>query len=46
MDEHCFYCNNTIEELYYHGLFKEENDYVDKPLCPDCYREWLIGIKG
>jgi NAD-dependent SIR2 family protein deacetylase len=46
MDEQCFYCNNQIEHDYYHGLFVQQNEHVEKPLCKDCYKDWLEGIKG
>jgi len=46
MDEQCFYCEESFEDHYHHGLFIQQNEHVDKPLCPDCYRDWLEGIKG
>ena len=45
MDEQCFYCNNMIEDQYYNGVFVMQNEHVEKPLCKDCYQEWLEGIK-
>ena len=45
MDEQCFYCNQAIEEKYHHGVFVMQNEHVEKPLCQDCYKEWLEGMK-
>lgn len=46
MDEQCFYCNNQIENGYYYGVFVHQNEHKEKPLCSDCYKDWLEGIKG
>jgi hypothetical protein len=46
MDDPCFYCNDTIVDKYYHGVFILQNEHVEKPLCKDCYHEWLQGING
>lgn len=45
MDEQCFYCNDAIEDGYYFGSFQQKNELLEKPLCHDCYQEWLEGIK-
>jgi hypothetical protein len=45
MDEQCFYCNTPIEDGYYYGRFTQLNDILEKPLCRDCYQDWLEGIK-
>lgn len=45
MDEQCFYCAQAIEDKYHHGVFVMQNEHVEKPLCQDCYKEWLEGIK-
>jgi hypothetical protein len=45
MDEQCFYCNTAMEDGYYYGSFQQSNELLEKPLCRDCYKEWLEGIK-
>ncbi|MBT2639904.1 MULTISPECIES: hypothetical protein [unclassified Bacillus (in: firmicutes)] len=45
MKDQCFYCANSLEENYHHGIFTIADEQVDKPLCPDCYKDWLEGIK-
>lgn len=45
MEEKCFYCANTLEDKYHHGIFIIDNEHVDKPLCSDCYQDWLDGMK-
>ncbi|WP_165763774.1 hypothetical protein [Halalkalibacter urbisdiaboli] len=45
MDEQCFYCQDTTEDVY-HAQFIQQNEHVEKPLCYDCYKDWLEGIKG
>ena len=44
MDEPCFYCNEEMENKY-HGVFIMQNEHVEKPLCEECYKDWLDGIK-
>ena len=46
VDEQCFYCELKFEDQYSHGLFVYQNEQVDKPLCLDCYKDWLEGMKG
>jgi transposase-like protein len=44
MDEQCFYCQNK-KEIGHYGVFVQQNEQVEKPLCQDCYKDWLEGIK-
>ncbi|WP_170885497.1 hypothetical protein [Bacillus alkalicellulosilyticus] len=47
MDEsNCFYCHTDIENHSYVAPFLQAGDHIEKPLCYDCYRDWLEGIKG
>lgn len=47
MEEQCFYCNSELANNMYHQVeFVQRNEHIDKPLCPDCYKDWLAGIKG
>ncbi|ADU31583.1 hypothetical protein [Evansella cellulosilytica] len=46
MDDFCFYCDNEVGEYVRYGAFVQEDDHIEKALCPDCYHEWLQGIKG
>ncbi|SDZ30290.1 hypothetical protein SAMN05421736_109109 [Evansella caseinilytica] len=45
MSEQCFYCQDEIGENKRYALFIKENDALEVPLCPECYQEWLEGIK-
>ncbi|MEB1806737.1 MAG: hypothetical protein LPK26_05505 [Bacillaceae bacterium] len=47
MDQQCFYCNGELEETNFHyASFIQDSDHVEHPLCSECYKEWLVGIKG
>lgn len=47
MPEKCFYCTDEIEERKIHYVsFFTSNTEKDEPLCDECYREWLHGVKG
>ncbi|WNS73824.1 hypothetical protein RRV45_12940 [Bacillus sp. DTU_2020_1000418_1_SI_GHA_SEK_038] len=47
MDNHCFYCRiETGEKEIHHVTFQVSDKDKDEILCPDCYQEWLHGIKG
>ncbi|BAB05549.1 hypothetical protein P4637_01570 [Halalkalibacterium halodurans] len=46
MMQQCFYCQDAIGEgMVYHVPFKWEQDIEEKPMCKECYDEWLEGIK-
>ncbi|WP_017727622.1 hypothetical protein [Halalkalibacterium ligniniphilum] len=46
MDVQCFYCSERIEEKnQFVASFFLQQEHVDKPLCEECYKEWLEGMK-
>ncbi|WP_442598245.1 hypothetical protein [Neobacillus sp. D3-1R] len=45
MDEQCFYCHAPLEETNFYGAFIYQNEHLEKPLCQECYKDWLEGIK-
>ncbi|WP_169917340.1 hypothetical protein [Alkalihalobacterium alkalinitrilicum] len=46
MDHQCFYCNSELEEnSIQYASFIQESDHIEQPLCKECYKEWLAGIK-
>lgn len=47
MANHCFYCDYEIENENTHFVnFFHSQEEREEPLCQDCYKEWLEGIKG
>ncbi|WP_171016825.1 hypothetical protein [Pseudalkalibacillus caeni] len=46
MEEQCFYCQGLLENVYYYGQIIQQGDHIEKPLCKECYHEWLEGMKG
>ncbi|UOE95581.1 MULTISPECIES: hypothetical protein [Bacillaceae] len=46
MENECFYCNYEIEDKFHMVAFLQADEQVEKPLCPNCYQDWLEGIKG
>ncbi|MDC3417352.1 hypothetical protein [Aquibacillus salsiterrae] len=46
MIESCFYCGSHVIEGALHQINFFHND-VDREemLCPECYKDWLEGIK-
>jgi hypothetical protein len=47
MGEKCFYCTDELDESQRHFVtFVSSNQERDETLCPDCYQEWLQGLKG
>ncbi|MEH7124759.1 hypothetical protein V7122_22790 [Bacillus sp. JJ1532] len=46
MANQCFYCNSETGEKELHQVtFYVSNMDKDEILCPECYQEWLHGIK-
>lgn len=45
MEENCFYCEHELKESYSYGQFVMQNDHIEKPLCQECYQDWLEGMK-
>jgi hypothetical protein len=48
MPEKCFYCESNMDgqETIHQVSFYANNEEREETLCPDCYQEWLQGIKG
>lgn len=47
MGEKCFYCECECEESKMHYVsFYTSNEEREEVLCPECYKEWLHGMKG
>lgn len=48
MSSQCFYCEDELNEesRNHYVSFQSANIERDEILCPDCYQEWLQGIKG
>jgi hypothetical protein len=46
MNETCFYCQRECEEQVYYVSFYAGHEEREEALCPECYQEWLHGIKG
>ncbi|WP_172799244.1 hypothetical protein [Bacillus sp. FJAT-29814] len=47
MSEKCFYCTDELDERQRHFVsFVSSNQERDEILCPDCYQDWLQGLKG
>ncbi|WP_181832976.1 hypothetical protein [Bacillus taeanensis] len=46
MSNQCFYCQYEIDNQKLHVVsFYNVNQECEEVLCPECYREWLEGIK-
>ncbi|MBB5325603.1 hypothetical protein HNQ34_002704 [Anoxybacillus tepidamans] len=45
MKETCFYCQCECNEVHYVSFYTLDEERVET-LCPECYQEWLQGIKG
>jgi len=48
MTNKCFYCESHIDgqDEIHEVSFYTNNQEREEQLCPDCYQEWLQGIKG
>jgi hypothetical protein len=45
--DNCFYCQKTFtDDVFFHPVtFIYNEDERDEYLCPECYKEWLEGVK-
>jgi hypothetical protein len=46
MNETCFYCQCECDDQVHYVSFYVSNEEREEALCPECYKEWLNGIKG
>ncbi|GCD82363.1 hypothetical protein [Parageobacillus thermoglucosidasius] len=46
MNETCFYCQVECADQVHYVSFYVSEEEREEALCPQCYEEWLHGMKG
>lgn len=46
MNETCFYCQCDCDDKVHYVSFHTNGEEREEALCPECYEEWLQGMKG
>lgn len=46
MNETCFYCQCECDDNVHYVSFHTNGEEREEALCPECYQEWLQGMKG
>ncbi|ARP42498.1 MULTISPECIES: hypothetical protein [Geobacillus] len=46
MNETCFYCQCECDDNVHYVSFYTNGKEHEETLCPECYEEWLQGMKG
>ncbi|MCK7606190.1 hypothetical protein L3V64_007470 [Geobacillus stearothermophilus] len=46
MNKTCFYCQCECDDNVHYVSFHANDEEREEALCPECYQEWLQGMKG